>query len=114
MICSCVRLILCQRRSHPPAVSEDSALADARTTSWLLPPFEVLLIFAVFFLHAGWAAPDVNEAHYLSKAKHYWDPAWCRSDFFCGTADAHQFFYWTFGWLTRYLSLPAVAWTVAC
>ncbi len=64
----------------------------------------------MFFIHAGWPVPDVNEPHYLSKAKHYWNPAWCRNDFFCNAADAHQVFYWTFGWLTRYLSLPTVAW----
>src|SRR5205085_6304206 len=52
----------------------------------------------------------VNETHYLSKAKHYWDPTWCANDFFCATADAHQVFYWTFGWLSRLVSLPAMAW----
>src|SRR5437773_1766592 len=71
---------------------------------------EVLLIFAVFFLHGAWPVPDVNEPHYLSKAKHYWDSSWCANDFFVNTADAHQVFYWTFGWLTRFLSLDAVAW----
>ena len=71
---------------------------------------ETLLIFAVFSLHGAWPVPDVNEAHYLSKAKHYWNPSWCQSDFFVNTADAHQVFYWTFGWLTRLLPLPAVAW----
>jgi hypothetical protein len=72
--------------------------------------FEVLAILAVFYLAAGWAPPDVNEAHYLSKAKHYWNPAWCQNDFFCNSADAHQVFYWTFGWLTRWLSLTGAAW----
>jgi hypothetical protein len=71
---------------------------------------ETLLIFAVFSLHGAWPVPDVNESHYLSKAKHYWNPDWCRNDFFCNTADAHQVFYWTFGWTARFLSLPAVAW----
>jgi hypothetical protein len=71
---------------------------------------EMLLIFAVFFLHGTWPVPDVNEPHYLSKAKHYWDSSWCANDFFVNTADAHQVFYWTFGWLTRFLSLDAVAW----
>jgi hypothetical protein len=71
---------------------------------------ETLLIFAVFSLHGAWPVPDVNEAHYLSKAKHYWNPEWCHDDFFVNTADAHQVFYWTLGWLTRLLPLPAVAW----
>jgi len=71
---------------------------------------EIGLIFLVFFIHAGWPAPMVNEPHYLSKARHYWDPAWCADDFLCQSADAHQAFYWTFGWLSRWLSLTAMAW----
>lgn len=71
---------------------------------------EIGLIFLLFFLQAGWPAPDVNEPHYLSKARHYWDPAWCANDFFCASADAHQVFYWTFGWLTQLLPFATVAW----
>ncbi len=71
---------------------------------------EIALIFAVFFLHGGWAAPDVNEAHYLAKAKHYWDPSWCANDFFLQSRDAHHVFYWTLGWLTKLIPLAAVAW----
>lgn len=74
------------------------------------PWFEVLVIFLIFFIQGGWPAPDVNEAHYLSKARHYWDSGWCSQDFFCKSADAHEVFYWTFGWLTLWLPLPAVAW----
>jgi len=68
------------------------------------------LIFLVFFIHGAWPAPLVNETHYLAKARHYWDPSWCAGDFFCGTADAHQVFYWSFGWLSRVMPLPAMAW----
>lgn len=71
---------------------------------------EVVLIFLVFFIQAGWPAPEVNEPHYLAKARHYWDPAWCPRDFLCESADAHQTFYWTFGWLSRWLPLAAMAW----
>ncbi|HEX3727930.1 MAG TPA: hypothetical protein VHV08_16880, partial [Pirellulales bacterium] len=46
----------------------------------------------------------------MSKAEHYWDANWCARDFFCGTADAHQVFYWTFGWLSRWLPLAELAW----
>ena len=55
-------------------------------------------------------APHVNETHYLTKAKHYWDPAYCPGDLFLDSADAHLPFYWTVGWLTKWLSLPAAAW----
>ncbi len=71
---------------------------------------EICLIFGVFFIHAGWPVPEVNETHYLAKAKHYWNPDWCAHDFFLNSADAHQVFYWTCGWITRCLSLPAAAW----
>lgn len=74
-----------------------------RTTEWAL-------IVTAFFVFAGGPVPDVNEAHYLAKAKHYWDATWCPGDFFLESADAHLTFYWTLGWLTRLLPLPAVAW----
>ncbi|MBM4091448.1 MAG: hypothetical protein FJ276_18785 [Planctomycetes bacterium] len=76
-----------------------------RAAAW-----ETLMILGLFFLYAGCPPPDVNEAHYLAKAKHYWDPQWCASDGFLESTDAHTVFYWTFGWLTRWLALPAVAW----
>jgi len=83
-----------------PPGQHSSALAAA----------EAVLIFLLFFVFAGWLPPDVNEAHYLAKAKHYWDPEWCRGDLFLESAEAHLFFYWTIGWLTLLLPLPAVAW----
>ena len=75
---------------------------------------EIGLIFLLFFLFAGWPAPDVNEAHYLVKAKHYWNPNWCPGDAFLDSADAHVVFYWTFGWLTLLFPLPVVAWLGRC
>src|SRR4051794_38143701 len=72
--------------------------------------FEIVLVWLVFIAHAGWPVPDVNEPHYLGKAKHYWDPAWCPHDFFLDSADSHQVFYLTAGWLSRWLSLEAFAW----
>ena len=72
---------------------------------------EVVLIGLLFFVFAGGPTPDVNEAHYLAKAKHYWNPEWCPRDHFLDSADAHLVFNWTFGWLTLLLPLPAVAWT---
>jgi hypothetical protein len=95
--------------TRPPA-APPSSLVDAPIAPRWLTIAEVALIFAVFFLHGAWPVPDVNEAHYLSKAKHYWDPTWCANDFFVNTADAHQVFYWTFGWLARYVPLDQVAW----
>jgi hypothetical protein len=87
-------------------------LPPPRPRAWLAVG-ESLLIFLVMFLHGASLPPDVNEAHYLGKARHYWDPAWCPGDFFLDTADAHQVFYWTFGWLTldRWeLTFAEIAW----
>src|SRR6185436_15746287 len=43
--------------------------------------------------------PAVNEPHYLVKARHYWQPEWCRGDLFLESANPHVVFYQTFGWL---------------
>ena len=73
--------------------------------------FEILLIFLCFVLFAGQLPPDVNESHYLTKAKHFWNPDWCPDDIFLSSSFAHWFFYVTTGWLTKIMSLAAVAWT---
>jgi hypothetical protein len=71
---------------------------------------ELLGIVILFYLFAGYEPPGVNEAHYLTKAKHYWNPQWCAGDRFLESADAHAVFFWTFGWITRYVSLSEAAW----
>ncbi|HVA51493.1 MAG TPA: DUF6798 domain-containing protein [Pirellulales bacterium] len=71
---------------------------------------DVALVLAVFALQAAWPAPDVNEPHYLGKARHFWDPEWAAHDFFFESADTHLVFYFTCGWLTRWLSLAQFAW----
>ncbi len=91
---------------HAVAETETAAAGGLR---WR-PAIEIALIFLVFFIHGAWPAPEVNEPHYLGKAKHYWDSTWCASDFFLHTADAHEVFYLAFGWVTLWLPLPAVAW----
>ena len=72
---------------------------------------EIALIFAVFCVQGAWPVPDVNEPYYLGKAIHYWNPDWVQGDFFLESADAHQVFYFTFGWLSLWLSPPVLAWT---
>lgn len=71
---------------------------------------EVVLIFILFALFAAGPTPSVNEAHYLTKAKQYWNPEWCQGDLFLDSSDAHLVFYWCYGWLTIWFSLPVVAW----
>jgi hypothetical protein len=93
---------------YSPSIAEprDPPAAPSRRRAAI----EISLVFLIFFIEGAWPAPEVNEPHYLGKAKHYWDASWCAGDFFCGTADAHHVFYWTVGWLTRWLPLSAVAW----
>ena len=71
---------------------------------------EVVALVALFFVYAGDAPPSVNEAHYLVKAKNFWDPRFCPNDLFAASGKAHTTFYWTFGALTQWCSLSATAW----
>ena len=71
---------------------------------------ETLLIFSLFAVYAGQLPPDVNESHYLTKAKHGWDPLWCPDDIFLASSFSHWLFYLLFGWLNQFFSLPVVAW----
>lgn len=90
-----------------PAQPHDAETTPASTSPrWI----ELGLIVLLFFLFVGPLTPDVNEPHYLSKARHYWNPAWCPNDHFLNSGDAHGVFYWTFGWLTTLVSFPVAAW----
>lgn len=71
---------------------------------------DVALVFLVFAYFGAWPVPDTNEAHYLAKAKHYWQPEWIADDPFLSSANSHVAFYATFGYATQLLSLPAAAW----
>ena len=53
--------------------------------------------------------PGVNESHYLCKARHFWQPDWCRGDLFLESANPHAVFYAVFGWLTTRLSFEQTA-----
>ncbi len=74
-----------------------------------LAALEVAFIFLAFSIRGGWSIPSGGEAHYLTRAKHYWNHDWCPNDFFCETPDAHWVFDCTFGLVTLVLPLPAVA-----
>ncbi|TWT90623.1 hypothetical protein Mal64_10170 [Pseudobythopirellula maris] len=86
----------------PPTTGE----AGARWRPWL----ETLLVLTVFFVASGNPAPAVNEAHYLTRLKHYWDPAWCAGDLFLESPEAHLTIVWLVGWATWFVSLETVAW----
>ena len=64
-----------------PVISAATAPTFLTTVRpWWRAAVETLLVFGVFALHGAWPVPDVNEPHYLSKAKHYWNPDWCRAE----------------------------------
>ncbi|MGE5193034.1 MAG: hypothetical protein ACM3U2_11075, partial [Deltaproteobacteria bacterium] len=69
-------------------------------------------VCAAFAAFAAWRSPipGINEPHYLCKAKHFSDPAWCAGDFFVASANVHWVFYSIFGPLTRELSFEQTAW----
>ncbi|MGI9472904.1 MAG: DUF6798 domain-containing protein [Rubripirellula sp.] len=91
------------------ANSADSAM-DGQRSSWIQTWVEVALLTLLFFAYAGDPPPMVNEAHYLVKAKHFWDPSFCQNDMFVASGKAHTTFYVLFGWPTRYFSLETTAW----
>lgn len=109
-----------ERNAEPSPDDSGSDLNDVAVASpiteskssfgWALIFVEVVLIFGVFWFNGATPAPDVNESHYLTKAKHYWNPEYCPDDIFLGSAHAHLAFYWSIGWLTLFMSLPATAW----
>lgn len=87
-----------------PGESDTNRSAAAR--GWV----ETLAAAVVFAAAGAWPAPDVNETAYLTKARHFADPAWGRGDFFLETPDAHGVFYVLFGPLAAAVPLDAAAW----
>jgi hypothetical protein len=96
-----------QPRAHEPSAGHGDLPSRC---SLRVAALETLWIFLIFFLVAASPPPDVGESHYLVKARHYWHPAWCAGDLFLESRDAHTVFYWSFGWVTRLVSLAAAAW----
>ncbi|QEG40026.1 hypothetical protein UC8_20300 [Roseimaritima ulvae] len=85
-------------------------MLSAASCSWRWRSWEIWLILMVFVFYAGDPAPAINEAHYLAKAKNFWQPQWCAGDLFVTSGKAHTTFYWVFGWLTNFFSLATTAW----
>ena len=87
-----------------------SSKGELHKRIWWHKIAEFMLLMLLIFAYAGDAAPMVNEAHYLVKAKSFWDPGWCANDLFVASSKAHTSFYGIFGWPTRFVSLSATAW----
>ncbi len=74
------------------------------------PALDVLTIVLACFIYHGTPPPGINEAHYLVKAKHFWDPSFCAGDLFVESPNVHFMFYALFGWPATFGSLTAAAW----
>ncbi len=71
--------------------------------------FASLVLFCIFVIVASGITPGVNESHYLTKAKHFWNPTFGAGDLFLESKDAHWFFFLIFGWLANVFSLSVAA-----
>ena len=83
---------------------------DDGAAGWARAVAEWAVVTAAFAAAAAWPTPDVNEAVYLTKARHAADPGWGRGDFFLETPDAHGIFYVVAGPLAAAMPLPEAAW----
>ena len=73
--------------------------------------WEVAIIVALMAIYGGSLVPGINESHYLTRMKHFWDSTWCAGDLFLDSGESHPAFHTVFGWPSTFLSLPALAWT---
>ena len=83
---------------------------DSSRQSIAVGCLEIGLVVSLFYVYAGDPPPGVNEAHYLVKAKNFWEPTWCQEDLFAASGKAHTTFYVLFGWPAKYFSLATTAW----
>jgi hypothetical protein len=81
-----------------------------RAAKWSAAIGEVLAITLIFAATAAWPVPDVNEAVYLTKARHRVDPTWGAGDFFLETPEGHGLFFLLFGPVAAALPLATAAW----
>jgi hypothetical protein len=94
-----------------PRKSETAqAAASPAGAGWGRFLVEGAVILGLFAAAGAWPVPDVNETAYLTKARHWADPSWCRGDFFLETPDAHGIFYMLMGPLAAALPLEQAAW----
>ncbi|MEO1994026.1 MAG: DUF6798 domain-containing protein [Planctomycetaceae bacterium] len=77
---------------------------------WCVVASVAASLFAFGYFQAP--VPGVNEAHYLSKARFYWDPSWCVGDLFLESVAAHRVFYQLVGGLTLWCNLEQTAWVL--
>ncbi len=90
--------------------SSDPLRNDAASTSLDWPMIAALWVSLMLYGAIAAPVPAVNEPHYLTKARHFWQPDWCASDFFLTSPNAHTVFYMTVGLFTHWFSFEESAW----
>ncbi len=89
--------------------SSKASIPDANAHKSRLPGWFgsilVLWLMLLVWSFVRTPIPAVNEPHYMTKARHFWNPQWCDRDFFLSSSNPHLFFYVTVGWLTNICSL---------
>lgn len=93
--------------SHESNQGETVCLSHMSVTTRLISLGLSLLV--IWTLNAQ-LVPGINESHYLTKAKHAWQPDFAPGDLFLASGNAHWLFAQLAGWMSTWLSLPAVAW----
>ena len=83
---------------------------SVRTPAWDWPLIVAVWLSLLVYGAIAAPIPAVNEPHYLTKARHFWQPEWCANDFFLASPNAHTVFFATTGWLTQWLSFEQTAW----
>lgn len=71
---------------------------------------DIVIVVCLFAAAGAWPTPDVNEAHYLTRARHDFDPSWAEHDFFLNTPEAHGLFALVIGPLAAWFPLWMAAW----
>lgn len=66
--------------------------------------------FAVVFVVAATSVPGVNESHYLTKARHFFDSSFAPGDLFLDSGNSHYASTLLAGSLSLFMPLGAVAW----
>jgi len=88
-----------------------AAVAPPQARFWLPRlGLELVVVTALFAAAGAWPTPDTNEAHYLARARHSWDPSWGAGDFFLESPEAHGVFYRLLGPLAAGMPLDRAAW----
>ncbi len=99
---------------EPQPTNEANRRTNMARISRHMPIAEWGLLLLLIFVLSDGPPPGVNEAHYWTKAKSFWEPDWCRRDLFLNSGNAHWVFFASFGALTQWFSLPAATWAGRC